>query len=66
MPFQGFMINQVRRTVCSNDVGAYACGSLAGDRITQAGQVSAEEPDKEGPMRGKQSQSTDKGKNYSW
>ena len=30
----------------SNDVGAYACGSLAGDRITQAGQVSAEEPDK--------------------
>jgi len=34
MPFQGFMINQVRRTVCSNDVGAYACGSLAGDRIT--------------------------------
>ena len=28
----------------SNDVGAYACGSLAGD--AQAGQVSAEEPDK--------------------
>jgi len=60
------MINQVRRTECSNDVGAYAyaCGSLASDRITQAGQVSAEEPDKEDPMRGNWGQSTDKGKNY--
>jgi len=47
------MINQVRRTVCSNDAGAYAYGSVSSDRITQAEQVSAEEPDKKGPTRWK-------------
>jgi len=51
--FKGFMINQVRRTVCSNDAGAYAYGSVSSDRITQAEQVSAEEPDKKGPTRWK-------------
>jgi len=38
-------------------LGAYACGSLGSDRITQAGQVSAEEPEKEGLTRGKWGQS---------
>jgi hypothetical protein len=35
--------------VCSNEAGGYAGSSIATGRVTKAGQVLAEEPDKDCP-----------------
>jgi hypothetical protein len=40
------MINWARRIVCCDEAEDYAVGSLATSRVSQAGQVSAVEPDR--------------------
>jgi hypothetical protein len=45
-----FTLNWTWKIVCSNAAGGYASSSIATGRVTQAGQVSVEEPDKECPM----------------
>jgi len=44
--FDMFMLNRAGRIVCSTASGGYAFSSIAMGRVIQAGQVSAEEPDR--------------------
>jgi hypothetical protein len=52
-PFQRFLLNQVGKIVRPNKGGGYVDGSVASGKVTQAGQVSAEEPDKMCPTAGR-------------
>jgi len=44
-----FVLNWAGRIVCCSASGAYAFSDIAMGRVIQAGQVSAEEPDRECP-----------------
>lgn len=51
LPFQRFMLNLAGRIPCSSETGGYASSSVATGCVTQARQISAEEPDKECPKK---------------